>query len=207
MQSKFLLLFSFFIQIGFTQEPPIKAHRLNEKITLDGKLEESAWQAVPPIVYKTQTPDFGKAPSEQHKVLLAYDDEYIYLAGTFQLSDPSFLRGTTYKRDAFDPTTDMFGMVIDSYLDKENGLGFFTSPTGLRWDGTVWNSIAAFLQYNSLNEIYIGNIRFRFNPKEGNDLYIVYNDILNSNRDRELPNLPFSSSRAIILKYTYTFNL
>ena len=66
-------------------------------------------------------------------------------------------------------------------------------------------SIAAFLQYNNVDEIFAGNIRIRLNPKEGNDLYIVYNDILNSNRERENPHLPFSSDRTIVIKYSYTF--
>ena len=141
MQSKLLnlLIFSLFLQIGFPQTTPIPAHRLTGKIVLDGKIDEAAWHNIPPIIYKTQVPEFGKDPSEEAKVLLAYDDKYIYLAGNFELSDPSLLRATTYKRDAFDATTDMFGMAIDTYLDKENALGFFTAPTGLRWDGTVWN--------------------------------------------------------------------
>jgi len=68
-------------------------------------------------------------------------------------------------------------------------------------------SIAAFIQYNSLDEVYAGNIRLRFNPREGNDLYLVYNDLLNDNREREVPHLPFRSVRALVLKYTYTFQL
>jgi hypothetical protein len=68
-------------------------------------------------------------------------------------------------------------------------------------------SIAAFLQFNSLDEAFTSNVRLRYNPKEGNDLYIVYNDLMNSNRARELPHLPFSSERALVLKYTYTFKI
>ncbi len=150
MQFRFFLLCSFFLQVGFAQLPPIKAHRLTGKIILDGKLDELVWREVPPIVYKAQVPEFGKEPSELSKVLLAYDSDYIYLAGAFQLSDPSLLRGTTYKRDAFDPTTDIFGMAIDSYLDKENAVGFFTSPTGLRWDGTVWNDAQGGADFSSI---------------------------------------------------------
>ena len=66
-------------------------------------------------------------------------------------------------------------------------------------------SIAAFLQYNSLEKIYTGNIRLRYNPKEGKDLYVVYNDQLNGNRKREVPHLPFSSARTVVVKYMYTF--
>ena len=65
-------------------------------------------------------------------------------------------------------------------------------------------SVSAFIQYNSLEEIFASNIRLRYNPREGNDLYIVFNDLLNSNRDREEVPLPFSSERTIVVKYTHT---
>lgn len=68
-------------------------------------------------------------------------------------------------------------------------------------------SAAAFIQYNSAADAVVANIRIRFNPREGNDLYIVYNEELNTNRYREIPTLPYSSSRTIMLKYTYTFNV
>jgi hypothetical protein len=68
-------------------------------------------------------------------------------------------------------------------------------------------SLSGFVQHNSKADLTITNLRLRYNPKEGNDLYIVYNEDFNSNRKRELPNLPFSNSRALLLKYTYTFIL
>ena len=68
-------------------------------------------------------------------------------------------------------------------------------------------SVNAFIQYNTAVNGIITNIRFRYNPKEGNDLYIVFNEDRNSDLDRELPELPVYNSRAIMLKYTYTFNL
>jgi hypothetical protein len=48
---------------------------------------------------------------------------------------------------------------------------------------------------------------FSANPREGTDLYLVYNENLNSNRFRELPALPVSACRAILLKYSYAFSL
>lgn len=68
-------------------------------------------------------------------------------------------------------------------------------------------SLNSFIQYNSRSGDVLGNIRFRYNPREGNDLYIVYNDDINSDLTREIPNLPRSNGRTIVLKYTYTFNV
>jgi len=66
-------------------------------------------------------------------------------------------------------------------------------------------SASAFIQYNSDIDAVIANIRIRYNPREGNDLYLVYNEGLNTDRYRESPALPFTSSRTLMLKYTYTF--
>ncbi|GAH52410.1 unnamed protein product, partial [marine sediment metagenome] len=50
-------------------------------------------------------------------------------------------------------------------------------------------------------------IRYRYNPREGNDFYIVYDEGLNTDREREIPVLPRASNRTIMLKYSYTFNI
>ena len=69
------------------------------------------------------------------------------------------------------------------------------------------HSVSAFIQYNSLTDKIYTNVRYRFNPRQGNDLYIVYNDGLNTSRYRQVPALPVSSRRTVMLKYTYTFNI
>ncbi len=66
-------------------------------------------------------------------------------------------------------------------------------------------SLLAFVQANSAIDAVIVNLRLRYNPREGTDLYLVYNDNLNSDRQREEPALPLSSTRAVLLKYSITF--
>jgi hypothetical protein len=68
-------------------------------------------------------------------------------------------------------------------------------------------SLVSIVQYNSAIDKVITNIRFRYNPREGNDLYIVYDEGLNSNRQREIPILPRTSIRTILVKYSYTFRI
>ena len=38
---------------------------------------------------------------------------------------------------------DAFGIILDTYNDNENGLAFFTAPTGLRTDYTISNDASA----------------------------------------------------------------
>ncbi len=66
-------------------------------------------------------------------------------------------------------------------------------------------SMNAFLQYNSVDDLFVPNVRFRYNFREGNDLWIVYNESINGDRGDTRPFLPRSNNRTILLKYTYTF--
>ncbi|MCK5702714.1 MAG: carbohydrate binding family 9 domain-containing protein, partial [Cyclobacteriaceae bacterium] len=68
-------------------------------------------------------------------------------------------------------------------------------------------SASAFIQFNTLDEISAINFRLRYAPVDGNDLYFVYNEILNTNPMSEIPHLPASDNRAIILKYIHTLKL
>jgi len=66
-------------------------------------------------------------------------------------------------------------------------------------------SAAAFVQINSAAEAGIANVRLRYNPREGTDLYLVFNEGFNTDRLGASPALPFTSQRALLAKYTYTF--
>jgi len=72
---------------------------------------------------------------------------------------------------------------------------------------TTQTSLAAFIQYNTAIDRVVANLRFRLNPREGNDLYIVYDEGLNTDINRLDPSLPRSAGRTVLLKYTYTFRL
>jgi len=69
-------------------------------------------------------------------------------------------------------------------------------------------STSAFVQVNSANDVFVGNFRIRYNPREGNDLYLVYNEYRGFMvEDDAVPEPPSYYNRAILLKYTHTFRL
>ena len=68
-------------------------------------------------------------------------------------------------------------------------------------------SATAFVQYNSAGAFVTTNLRFRYNFAEGNDLWIVYNEGLNTDRYRRAPVLPLTDGRTLLLKYTHTFRM
>ncbi len=76
--------------------------------------------------------------------------------------------------------------------------------------GTALNtrvSTNAFLQFNSARSAVSANVRFRYNFREGVDLWIVYNEGLNTDLYRVSPRLPRSDTRSLLVKYTHTFVL
>ncbi len=83
---------------------------------------------------------------------------------------------------------------------------FYGHIARLRIDASLNTKLssAAFIQYNSAIDAVIINMRIRYNPREGNDLYLVYNEGMNTERYRSDVILPVTSSRTILLKYTYT---
>jgi hypothetical protein len=66
-------------------------------------------------------------------------------------------------------------------------------------------SVEAFVQYGSLTDQVSTNARLRYNFREGQDLWFVWNEGLNLERDvLGKPRLPFSEARTLTVKYTHT---
>jgi hypothetical protein len=67
----------------------------------------------------------------------------------------------------------------------------------------------AFVRYNSTTDRLDFNVRLRYAVTEGTDLWLVYNEGLDTDRDRDILQqerfVPLSMSRALIVKYTHTF--
>ncbi len=121
------------------QATPIVVLRLSGPITLDGASDEPAWQAVTPFIMVQHSPNFLSPPSDRTEVLVGFDDEFLYVAARLFDSEPDKIQASTKKRDTMSPSNDWFGIIFDTFNDKENALGFFTTPAGLRWDGSVYN--------------------------------------------------------------------
>ncbi len=75
---------------------------------------------------------------------------------------------------------------------------------------TTKTSLSAYIQYNTAIDKVVTNLRFRYNPREGNDFYIVYDEGMNSistlrNGQNFHTGCHFLQDRTVLLKYTYTF--
>lgn len=151
--------------------------------------------------YATLQAGFGTPSNKMvtfHAGALAgsYYDGWITTAGPFNVTfrpSSNVNVGLDYQYDQIDiPDRDMH---FKSHLARlRTELTFSTKL-----------SLFVFFQYNTYDKFGINNIRFRYNPREGNDLYFVYNGSYNTYLSREFPSLPMMNRNTFILKYTYTF--
>jgi hypothetical protein len=69
-------------------------------------------------------------------------------------------------------------------------------------------SASVLIQYVRTEHNLITNFRFRYNPREGNDFYLVFNETQEAgSTNNVVPALPDYYDRTIMLKYTHTFQL
>lgn len=195
--------------------------KMSGSITFDGICSSEEWDQYETIPLCMFQPYHDQETSERSDVFVAYDASYFYVSARLYYENGAILSSVSKKRDSFDEGNDMLGITFDSFNDNENGMGFVTAPSGLRMDFNVFNDalgstrkmpfshkIIRFIvsiQYNGVDHVGIDNIRIRYNPREGNDLWLAYNDVMNTNRNREFPNLPQTDSRTFIIKYNHTF--
>lgn len=92
----------------------------------------------------------------------------------------------------------------------DNGNALFQSNLlrlSLSYYFNIRFSVKLLTQYDKLGKNISSNLRIRYNPREGTDLYIVINQGLNNERNRLTPKLPLVSNEAVIIKYLKTFTL
>lgn len=137
-----ILFFIFSIASAQTGSAPslknaVIIDRIPDLINFDGIPDEEAWNALTPIQMVMHSPVFGRTPTEDTEVRIGYDDKYLYVGARLFYDDMKMMRSASLKRDYMGMGGDWFGVVLDTYNDKENGMAFFTSPDALRWDATI----------------------------------------------------------------------
>ncbi len=108
---------------------------------IDGDvLGEAIWDDIVPVTgFLQNTPDEGQPASERTEVRIIYTEDTVYFGIVAYVSDPSTIIVLDSRRDSSLDDTDSFQIIIDTYLDKQNGFVFGTNPAGLEYDGQVTN--------------------------------------------------------------------
>ncbi len=108
--------------------------------TIDGRLDDAVWSTAETLTgFVQREPVEGRPVSERTEVRVAYDAEALYIgASMFERDMSSVVFGQTL-RDASLNDADAFVVVLDTYLDRQNGFVFATTPAGIEYDGQVSN--------------------------------------------------------------------
>ena len=115
----------------------VEIQRLSSEVNFDGKVDEQAWDALPRLNMTQNQPTFGIEPTEESDIRVGYDNTYLWIGARLYMKDASKIVATTKKRDDLPSNSDAFGIQIDAFNDNENGLAFYTTPTGSRYDATI----------------------------------------------------------------------
>ena len=117
------------------------ARRVETPPLLDGDvLGDPAWLAVPSATGFVQTaPDEGHSASERTEVRVVFTDDAIYFGIICYDRDPAAIIVTDSRRDSSLSNSDSVQIILDTFLDQQNGFVFGTSPAGQEYDGQVVN--------------------------------------------------------------------
>jgi hypothetical protein len=149
-----------------------------ERIRLDGVLDEAAWQrATPTGGFVQQEPREGQPATEPTEVRILFDRDNLYIGVILHDSDPGGIIGNQRQRNAGLGSDDRFMWILDTFLDGRSGYFFEINPAGLMgdgllrgvggvnksWDG-IWEARVARGEYGWSAEIRIPFRTLNFDP-------------------------------------------
>lgn len=111
-----------------------------EKITIDGKLDETVWQNTPKTGdFWQQFPYDTLLALTKTEVMMTYDSKNIYVAAICYENSEEEHVVTSLKRDFTFSANDAFAVYLDPFNDKINGFSFSVNPYGAQLEGLIQN--------------------------------------------------------------------
>ncbi|MDX5482381.1 MAG: carbohydrate binding family 9 domain-containing protein [Hymenobacteraceae bacterium] len=113
----------------------MKAMRATAAPVLDGHLEPEVWQQVPAATnFVRFDPLNGRPSSQRTEVYMLYDNEAVYIGALLHDTAPDSVLTQLGERDSGENNSDMFGVYLDTYNDKQNAFAFLVSAAGVQTD-------------------------------------------------------------------------
>ena len=137
-----------FAQSGTTQvdydtarfDKVVTAIRIDEEISLDGHLDEAAWDiAIPATDFAQQFPRPGEPSRNRTEARFLYDDDNLYVGAILYNVNPDNIVINELTEDFNQGQSDAIGVVLDTLGDQRSGFVFFVNPAGARKDGQIAN--------------------------------------------------------------------
>ena len=119
---------------GRTSPLNVNAPRLAEKVVVDGRLDEAAWQRASILTgFSTYNPVDGRAAQDSTEVRLWYAADAIYV-GIRAWALPGTVRATLAERDRIQ-NDDWIALHLDTFNDHRRSFVFVVNPLGVQADG------------------------------------------------------------------------
>ena len=115
--------------------PSAHAERRSGAIAIDGRLDDPAWAAAPPVTEFTQVdPAMGKPGSQRTEVRFLFDDDALYVgARMYDTEGAKGVRTALVRRDQ-EFNSDYIEIVIDGFHDHLGRAFFDLNPSGSKGD-------------------------------------------------------------------------
>ncbi len=142
------------IAVEAAPRPAAAALRTDAPPTVDGRLDDPVWREARPLSGFVQSrPNTGAPATENTVVYFVYDDRALYIGAICHDSEPDRYFISSLKQDFNSGSSDVFGVALDTYLDRRNGFMFLVNPGGALKD------VQLFDDSRSENQAWEGPIR------------------------------------------------
>ena len=137
----------------------VRATRLSGPWILDGTLDEPVYEQVAPIGgFIQQEPHEGEPATEQTDAWVLFDAEHVYVAARLWDSAPEdqWLANVMRRDSRLIRNNDTFGVVLDTYYDRRNAVGFMVNPIGGVFDFEISDEVNFNIDWNPVWDVRTG---------------------------------------------------
>jgi hypothetical protein len=128
------------IDVERAARPELHATRTEEPIVIDGRLDEPVWERAEMATGFIQSfPATGAPATERTVARVVYDDENLYIGAVCYDSEPDRIFTLSLRQDFESHNSDVFGITLDTFLDRRNAFMFLINPGGALWEAQNFN--------------------------------------------------------------------
>lgn len=114
--------------------PSFQAGAVETPVTIDGRLDEKAWQEAEAVSgFRQFEPDEGAAASQETEVRMLYGAGSLYVAAVLFDTNPAGIEQVLARRDEYN-RADWFLVSVDSYFNRRSAYTFGVNAAGVQLD-------------------------------------------------------------------------
>jgi hypothetical protein len=138
--------------------PTVRAHRVDQPIRIDGKLDDEVYGRTPAITdFVQQEPDEYAPATEKTEAWIFFDQDHVYVSARNWESQPERRVANEMRRDTAQlRQNDTFAVLFDTFHDKRNGYIFYANAIGGMADSQVTDEGPPNADWNTVWDVRTG---------------------------------------------------